>query len=223
MRFLGGDLVAGEQQLEGAAAADEPRQALRSGVARNQSEVDLRLAELRGVGGDTHRARHRQLAAATEREAIDRGDHRLTQTFDPIEQRLAMPRVLAAGDWRLHRKFVDVGAGHERLLAGTSQNDRPHRGVVACGRDLLIQFGQRRGVQRVQHFRPVDRDRQHAAVALDEQVFVGHIPAIILRGPRAPGARPERRSPRRRRRARRPPSPPRTGCDRARRPDGIHR
>ena len=40
-------------------------------------EVDLRLAEFGVVGGDDEVAHHGQLAAAAEREAGHRGDHRL--------------------------------------------------------------------------------------------------------------------------------------------------
>ena len=63
------------------------------------------------------------------------------------------------------------------------------RTLVVCAGLVMtwLELGERRGVQRVQDFRPVDRDDEHGAVALDEQVFVGHIRAIILRGFRRPG------------------------------------
>ena len=44
--------------------------------------VDLRLAELGGVGGDDDVAHHRQLAAAAQRKAGNRGDHRLALRGD---------------------------------------------------------------------------------------------------------------------------------------------
>ena len=81
-RVVRRDGIAGEQQLERAPAADEPRQALRSGVAGNQPEVDFGLSELRGVGREAHRAGHRQLAAAAEREPVDGGNHRLAEVLD---------------------------------------------------------------------------------------------------------------------------------------------
>ena len=43
------------------------------------AELDLRLAELGGVGGENEIAHHRQLAAAAEREARDRRDERLAR------------------------------------------------------------------------------------------------------------------------------------------------
>ena len=90
------DLTSGQQQIERDALADQPRQPLRAAVAGNDAEVDLRLAEPRRVGRDAQRARHRQLAAAAEREAVDRGDHRLAHVLDQIEDVLAAQRVLLA-------------------------------------------------------------------------------------------------------------------------------
>ena len=95
MRLLRRHLIAGEEQLERAPLADDPGQALRAGVAGNDAEVDLGLAELRRVGGDADRARHRQLAAAAERVAVDRGDDRLPHLLDQVEDVLPGDRVLA--------------------------------------------------------------------------------------------------------------------------------
>ena len=93
-------LLRGDRRRSAAARAPgrrrQPRQTLRAAVAGNEPEVDLRLAELRRVGRDPQRARHRQLAAAAEREAVDRGDRRLAEVLDEIEHLLAANRVLAA-------------------------------------------------------------------------------------------------------------------------------
>ena len=56
------------------AGADEPRQPLRAAEAGDDPELDLGLAEARRGGGDAQVARHRQLAAAAEREAVDGRD-----------------------------------------------------------------------------------------------------------------------------------------------------
>jgi hypothetical protein len=68
---------AGQAQVHRLGLADGARQALRAAGAGQGAQLDLRLAELRGVGGDDHVAHHRQLAAAAQREAGHRGDHRL--------------------------------------------------------------------------------------------------------------------------------------------------
>ena len=91
-----GDLFAGQQQFERAPLADDPRQPLRAGVAGDEPEIDFRLAELRGVGGDPDRARHRELAAAAQREAVDRGNDGLPHVLDQVEHVLPGDRVLAA-------------------------------------------------------------------------------------------------------------------------------
>ncbi len=73
---------------------------LAAGVARDEAQVDLGLAEPRRVGGQAQRARHRQLAAAAEREAVDRRDHGLAELFDRVEDLLTATRVFlpATGD-----------------------------------------------------------------------------------------------------------------------------
>ena len=73
------DHVAGEDHPHRVTHADEPRQALGAAAAGDQAEVDLRLAETGLVGGDPHVARHRELAAAAETEAVDHRDHRLRE------------------------------------------------------------------------------------------------------------------------------------------------
>src|SRR5690606_17574701 len=109
-RLLGGDVPSGEQQLERDALAYQPRQALRRGIARNDAEIDLRLADARGFGGEPDRARHRQLAAAAQRVAVDRGDHGFSHVLDEIEDVLPARRVLLAARGPLRGELVDVGA-----------------------------------------------------------------------------------------------------------------
>ena len=74
--------AAGQDHVHGLGLADRARQALRAAHARHDAELDLGLAELGGVGGDDDVAHHRQLAAAAERKARDRGDDRLAQARD---------------------------------------------------------------------------------------------------------------------------------------------
>ena len=117
-------MVARQQHLERAALPHQSRQPLAAGIAGNDAEVDLGLAEARGVGGNAQRARHRQLAAAAQREAVDGRDHRLAEVVDGVEDPLPVTRVLLAFRGREHGQLVDVGAGHERLLAGAGEDNR---------------------------------------------------------------------------------------------------
>ena len=107
----------------------KPGQPLGAAEARHDAEVDLGLAELRGVGGDDEVAHHRELAAAAEAVAGDRGDDRLAAAHD---------RLGGAGeivldehvDEALRRHLLDVGAGGEGLLrAGDDDGAHPGRGV----------------------------------------------------------------------------------------------
>ena len=76
---LGGHL---ERELD----AGDARQALGAAGAGEEAELDLGQAELRRGDGDAIMAGERDLAAAAERGAMDRGDHRLVERFDLIDQ-----------------------------------------------------------------------------------------------------------------------------------------
>src|SRR5580658_7968859 len=78
MGLLRADHVSGEDQLQGASFADEPRQTLGPAAAWNQPERDFGLAELRSLHREPQGAGHRGLAAAPKREAVNRRDHRLS-------------------------------------------------------------------------------------------------------------------------------------------------
>ena len=80
-------------------------------------ERDLRLAEFGTVHRDPDGARHRRLAAATERKAVDGRDHRLAEILDEIEHALAEAARPFGVDRGGLRELADVGAGDERLVA----------------------------------------------------------------------------------------------------------
>ena len=90
------DHLAGENQLQGAALSDQPRQALRAAVARNDAELDFRLAELRVLGREPDGAGHRQFAAAAEGEAVDGRNDRLAEVLDEVEDRLPVTVLILA-------------------------------------------------------------------------------------------------------------------------------
>jgi hypothetical protein len=76
VRLLGVHVAAGQNQVHRLGLADSARQPLRATHTRQHTELDLGLAELRGVSGDEQIAHHRQLAAAAQRVARDRSDGR---------------------------------------------------------------------------------------------------------------------------------------------------
>ena len=98
------DEASAEEQFQGAALPDQPRQPLRAGEAGNEPELDLGLAEPRRVGRQPDRAGHRQFAAAAEGEAVDRGDDRLAEPLDQVED------PLSSSAWALPASGVSVAS-----------------------------------------------------------------------------------------------------------------
>ena len=56
--------------------------------------------------------------------------HGLAEVLDEIEDVLSRQRALASRGRRVRRELVDVGAGHKRLVACTSQDHDPNAIVV---------------------------------------------------------------------------------------------
>ena len=93
------DHAAGHQQLERAAAADEPRQQPRAAPVGMQSDAARSVSlELRRVGGDAVVARQREIAAGAGGDAVDRGDHRLRHRRDLTSRRRARRRAACGSD-----------------------------------------------------------------------------------------------------------------------------
>ena len=76
-RLVGVDEPAGEDQVQRAAHADDARQALRAAVDQRHAPAALGEAERRALGGDPQVAPQRELEAAGQAPAGDRGDRRL--------------------------------------------------------------------------------------------------------------------------------------------------
>src|ERR1700676_1040322 len=130
--LLRADHLAGQYELERPALADQPRQPLCSAAAGKESQRDLRLAELRPIHRDPDGARHRGLATATERKAVDGRHHRLAQILDEIEHRLAEAAGLFRFDRGRPRELADVRTGAEGFVARSGQDDAAHGRVIAC-------------------------------------------------------------------------------------------
>ena len=77
VRLVRVDRAAGEDQVQRAAGADDPRQPLRAAVDQRDAPAALGAAERGGGGGDAQVAPERELEAAGEAVAADRGDRRL--------------------------------------------------------------------------------------------------------------------------------------------------
>ena len=169
--FLGPDHAAGEDQLERAALADDARQSLGAAAARHQAELDLGQAELCMLGGNADGAGQRRLAPAAERKAIDCRDHRLAEIFEQVVGLLDEAARPLRFDRAGMREFADVGAGRERLVAGSGEDDAAHRRVVPGVFQRQPQLGQSGIVERVEDRRTVERDVGDRALFLVQHVL----------------------------------------------------
>src|SRR5512147_350918 len=95
--------------------AHQTRQPLRGAASRNDSEVDLRLAEAGIFSRDYDVATHSELATATESESAYRGDHGFGNFVDAVAvgQSLLKPLI----EWPAIRHFLNVCSRGENLLA----------------------------------------------------------------------------------------------------------
>ena len=112
-----------DDELHGLLGADELRDELRPAPAGDEAEEDLRTSEVADRRGDRPVvAVQRDLDAAADRGAVDRGDGDERELADPAEELVARfaaePRALG----RDLSELADVGAdGEDERLAGEEQ------------------------------------------------------------------------------------------------------
>ena len=94
--LLGADRIAGRGHFQRLADAGDARQPLRAAGAGQQAELDLGHAELRRRHRDPVMAGQRDLEAAAERGAVDRGDHRLGAILDDVDHLRAASAAASA-------------------------------------------------------------------------------------------------------------------------------
>ena len=151
------DDLAGHEQLERTPGPNKPGETLRPAVARADAQLDLRLAELRGVACDAKVTCHRELASTAQRETVDRGDDRLGRGFELSEDVLPPERSLPRFERTLIGELVDVGASDE--CPSRSGEDRTADVITAAYLiDRVAQLADGRGIQRVQFVRAIDRE-----------------------------------------------------------------
>ena len=113
------ELAAADDVLQSELRPRQAREALRAAGARQHAEINLRKTEPRVLNRDPPMAGKRDLEAATERGAVDRGDDRLRArlhgVLHVVERRF--------GEEHAVLKLGDIGAG-DKGLAGADQHDR---------------------------------------------------------------------------------------------------
>src|SRR5262249_6068562 len=167
-----------EAKLHGLGFADLPNEPLRASGPWHDPQLNLRLTELGGIGGDNNVAHHCELAATPECEPGDGGYGRLAQVSDAVpagDEILFKGRHVSLG---LH--LLDVGAGRECLLA--AGNDYAANAIVGFEalerrRELLDQLG----IQRVKCIGAIEPDNTDAAAGLGDDGLVRHGFSLIFR------------------------------------------
>jgi hypothetical protein len=177
--LFGAHALAREDEKLGAVAPDEAGESLCASEAWYNAQVDFRLAQLRGVGGNTHIPTQRQLAAAAQRIPVDRHDHRLGQQLQLSHDALAELGVVGP---RLHAvqrgDLADVRARDKSLIAGAGQDYGTHT-LVGC--DLIYsraQVFEQRSAQGIEFVRTVDGNGGDSVLGVGlkrEVLVIGHV------------------------------------------------
>ena len=155
-----------------AACAQQPRQALRAAVARQQPQPNFRLPETCRRLGNTQMAGQRKLHAAAQRHALDCRDaglaHRLDLSKSQMRGVRQRPRLL--GRVHFFEQLPDVGTGDKACGAFAGEHHGSH--IVAPRKVFdndgqLIQGAFVQGVDRGVG----DKHRRHLARCIDRVVL----------------------------------------------------
>ena len=156
---IGIEEVAGEAQFLRPADPDHPAEFLRQPPSRHDPDARMRIGEAGIAAGDQHIAGQRDFEPASNRDAIDRADHRLAAALDRLDRIL----VRAFGIGRPQRaffrpQFLEVEPCGEGACARAGQDHRAH-GVIGIerGHHRIKPVAQRLR-QRVHRFGAVQRD-----------------------------------------------------------------
>ena len=172
VRFLGRAGLAHQDHLHRLGEGHHPRQALRPAGARHDGPANLREPEDGVLRRHPDVAAEHQLEPASERVTVhgrDDGLPDLHAAGDAAESRVV---VAPSGPWfaeRLWDHLLQIGAGGERLLAGSGQDRHPRLRVVAEPHPGVDQLPVRLGIDRVHGLGPVQRDRHDVVLLLVEK------------------------------------------------------
>ncbi len=116
--------LAFDDRFQRCPGADQARQALGATGPGKQPEVDLRQTHLRRIQRQSIITAERDLHAAAERGAVDRGDHRFAAGFDRVDdlgQRRRLRRLAELADIGACRKGTTAAHDHQRLRRRVGQ------------------------------------------------------------------------------------------------------
>src|SRR3954454_19835298 len=113
---VGVHVAAGEEQLVRVREAAHLHEATQPGVTVDEPDLGRRHAELHAVDGHADVAGHRQLEAAAERVAVDRGDDRVAvcgERVDRVRERVRDQLLRRLREGALVVEVADVVSGRE--------------------------------------------------------------------------------------------------------------
>lgn len=196
MRFLCIDHITGEQKLQPLGPADVPDEPLGTPKTRDDPQVDLGLPKTSVFSRYPQMAGHGQLATSAQRKTVDCCDNGPGKTLDEEKHLLAVLGHPATGLGVQIEKFLNIGACHKGLAAGSRQDDPPERIAPGCiFTKKVLQLPHGLLIEGIQGLFPLDGKQQYAAFFFDLQVVVGHACGFGLKigNPQAvSGCRPAR-------------------------------
>src|SRR5437870_5616545 len=153
-RFRRAHVIVQERQLLGTPDADHARQP-EHGAVGDKSMTRGAESEDGVVGGQAQITRERQLQAAADRVAVQHGDGDLRHVFEAIERPAPVPIERLAD--RAGRERGSIHPRAERA-PGSTHDHLHHARVAGGGLDVIGERCGELGGQRVENFRPVQRD-----------------------------------------------------------------
>ena len=165
--------AAGERHFHGLGFAHSAGQALRTPGTGNHAQLDLGLAEFGVVGGDDEVTQHSQLAAATQGETGDGGNHRLADAAHRLPVAGDVVALVHIGK-AVGRHAADIGTRRKRFFAaGDDQATQRRVGVISLQR--VAQLVHQLIVQGIELLGTVQRhDADFVGFGAGLDVFVMH-------------------------------------------------
>src|SRR5207245_11254662 len=139
--LVGGESRAEEHELFRLGLTDDADEALTAAGPGDETQVDLRLAELRPTRGDPEIACEGDLETAAETVPVDRGNRRLREIREVGDDRLGplreTPHLERLRDVAERR---EIGSGAERPVSRTGDDDAAHAVVFAQDGERLVEL-----------------------------------------------------------------------------------
>ena len=163
----------GQHHIHGFGFTHRTSQALRTARTRNHTELDFRLAKLRGISGNNRVATHRQFTAATQCKSGDRCDNRFTHTRDLVPiARDEIARISGLEIQSGHR--LDIRAGGKGLFTAGNDN-RANACVGFKSQQCLRQFIHQRIIECIELLRAVQCNPPNGIQVLHRDILKVHL------------------------------------------------